>query len=73
MGDRDDFTSYADSRRSGEGIDGAEKEPKKIATAAKAFRAVTAVVVFGIPLITGTATLLGYGVYKAYKRITGRS
>ena len=31
----------------------------------------TAVVVFGIPLVAGTAALLSYGIHKAYKRITG--
>ncbi len=43
----------------------------KATTAAKAFRALTAVVVFGIPLVTGAVALIGYGVHKAYKRITG--
>ncbi len=45
----------------------------KLDTAAKAFRAATAIVVFGIPLLTGTAAVLGYGVYRAYKRIAGQS
>jgi hypothetical protein len=45
----------------------------KIATAAKVVRAITAIVVFGIPVVTGTAVLLGYGVHKLYQRITGRS
>lgn len=45
----------------------------KIATATKVVRAITAIVVFGIPVVTGTAVLLGYGVHKLYERITGRS
>jgi hypothetical protein len=46
---------------------------EKIATATKVVRAITAIVVFGIPVVTGTAVLLGYGVHKLYERITGRS
>jgi hypothetical protein len=45
----------------------------KIATATKAVRAITAIVVFGIPVVTGAAILLGYGVHKLYERMTGRS
>jgi hypothetical protein len=44
----------------------------KISTAAKAFRAITAIAVFGVPLVAGTAALIGYGVHKAYKRITDK-
>ncbi len=73
MDHRDDDRYSADSRRPGEPASGQEEASGKIGTAAKAIRAITAIVVFGIPLVTGTATLLGYGVYKAYKRITGRS
>jgi len=43
----------------------------KVTTVVKVFRALTAVVVFGIPLITGAVALVSYGVHKAYKRITG--
>jgi hypothetical protein len=28
--------------------------------------------VFGIPLVAGTATLLTYGFYKAFKRMASR-
>jgi len=73
MDDRDDYKHSADRKRSGGSCDGEEKGSNKIATAVKAVRAITAIVVFGVPLITGTATLLGYGIHKAYKRITGRS
>jgi hypothetical protein len=41
----------------------------KISTFTKAFRATSAVVVFGIPLVVGTVTLLGYGIAKAYRHI----
>jgi hypothetical protein len=43
----------------------------KISTVVKIFRATTAVVVFGIPLAVGTATLLGYGVVKAFQHLKG--
>ncbi|HBA54939.1 MAG TPA: hypothetical protein DCZ04_10950 [Syntrophorhabdus aromaticivorans] len=49
------------------------KTPGRISTAEKVFRAATALVVFGIPLVAGTAALLGYGVSKAYRRITRKS
>jgi hypothetical protein len=35
-------------------------------------RAATAIVVFGIPLVVGTAAVLGYGVHSLYKRLRGR-
>jgi len=73
MDHRDDYQYSPDSRRPGEPAGGQGKASGKIATAAKAVRAITAIVVFGVPLVTGTATLLAYGVYKAYKRITGSS
>jgi hypothetical protein len=49
-----------------------EKESGEVVAVAKAFRAITAVVVFAIPLVAGAATVLGYGAYKAYRRITGK-
>lgn len=55
----------------GEPVRGQGRESTKIGTAAKAFRAVTAVVVFGIPLIAGVAALVSYGAHRAYRRITG--
>jgi hypothetical protein len=73
MDHKDDYNCSAGRHRPGECANGLEKGSKKIATAAKAIRAITAIVVFGVPLVTGTATLLGYGVYKAYKGITSRS
>ena len=73
MDHRDDYTYSADSRRPVEPAGEPGRASGKIATAAKAIRAITAIVVFGVPLVTGTATLLGYGVYKAYKRVTGGS
>ena len=73
MEHRDDYKCSGNRHRSGEPANGQGRGSKKIATAAKAIRAITAIVVFGIPLVTGTATLFGYGVYKAYKRITRRS
>ena len=73
MDHRDDYKCSVDRHRSGEPANGQGKGSKKIATATKAIRAITAIVVFGVPLVTGTATLLGYGIHKAYRRMTGRS
>lgn len=72
MEQRDDCKHSENHCRSGEPAKGQQEQSGKFATAAKAIRALTAIVVFGVPLVTGTATLLGYGVYKAYKRITNR-
>ena len=72
MDHRDDYQYSPDSRRPAESTSGQGKASGKIATAAKTIRAITAIVVFGVPLVTGTATLLAYGVYKAYKRMTSR-
>jgi hypothetical protein len=63
-------THSANNPRPGESAGGQGKAPGKAAAAVKAIRAITAIVVFGVPLVTGTATLLGYGVHKAYKRMT---
>ncbi len=48
------------------------KKPKasKI-TAFDLIRAASTIIVFGIPLIVGTTTILEYGIYKAYKRLKG--
>jgi hypothetical protein len=73
MDQRDDCTCNADNHGSSEPVGTQEKGSGKIAFAAKIVRATTAIIVFGIPLVTGTATLVGYGLYKAYKRITGTS
>jgi hypothetical protein len=34
-------------------------------------RAVSAIIVFGMPLIAGTTAVIGYGIYKIYKRLKG--
>ena len=73
MDHRDDYKCSADRHRSGEPANEQVKGSKRIATATKTIRAITAIVVFGIPLVTGTVTLLGYGIYEAYKRMTSRS
>jgi hypothetical protein len=50
-----------------------EKErPGGLATAGKVFRVATAVTVFGIPLLVGTAAVIGWGVHGAYKYLTRR-
>jgi len=70
--DRNDDNCSADSRRFGDSASGQGKGSGIIATATKAIRAVTTIVVFGVPLVAGTAALLGYGVYKTYKRFSSR-
>jgi len=44
----------------------------QISAPAKVFRVMATVVVFGIPLITGAAALIGYGAHQVYKRISGK-
>jgi hypothetical protein len=73
MNDRHDCKCSTDCRRPGGDAEEQEKAPEKVTAAAKAFRAITAVVVFGVPLAIGTASLLAYGVHSVYKRMTGRS
>jgi len=62
-----------DDHRSGEPTYRQRKGARKIATAAKAARAVSAIVFFGIPVVVGTATIIGYGIHKVYKWTAGRS
>ncbi|MCX5816653.1 MAG: hypothetical protein NTX75_10520 [Proteobacteria bacterium] len=45
------------------------KKSGKIAAAATAIKAVSTIIIFGVPLIVGTATILGYGAYKAFKKL----
>lgn len=45
-----------------------KKRPKKI-TPLDLIRAATTVIVCGIPLIAGATAILGYGVYKAFKKL----
>ena len=73
MNQRNGCTGDAENGGSGEAAGAQGKGSGKIATASKIIRATTAIIVFGIPLVTGTATLVGYGLYRAYKRITGTS
>jgi hypothetical protein len=72
MDHRDDYESSTNNRGFDEPPSRQGKGSGKISTAAKAFRAITAIVVFGVPLVAGTAALLSYGVHKAYKRITDK-
>ena len=72
MDHRDDYKSPTNNREFDEPPSRQRKGSGRISTAAKAFRAITAIVVFGVPLVAGTAALLSYGVHKAYKRITGK-
>ncbi len=50
-----------------------QKGSRKIAAAAKTARAASAIIFFGIPVVIGTVTLLGYGASKVYKWIFDRS
>jgi hypothetical protein len=45
-----------------------KQKPKRI-TPFDLLRAASTIVVFGIPLIVGTAAILGYGAYKAYEKL----
>jgi len=54
-------------------FDSREEKGRNVPIVAKVFRATGAVVFFGIPLVVGAGTLLGYLVHKAYKQITKRS
>jgi hypothetical protein len=72
MDHRDGYKYAADGPRSGEDVNEGGQGAKKIPAAAKVIRAAAAIVFFGVPLVTGTAALLGYGAFKAYKRIIGR-
>ena len=47
---------------------GDKQKPKKI-TPFDLIRAATTVIVFGIPLIAGAAAVLGYGAYRAFKKL----
>ncbi len=40
--------------------------------AATIFRAATAIVVFGIPLLMGTVAVAGYCAHEVYKKMKGR-
>jgi hypothetical protein len=74
MNRRNDYKRSGEHHRSAEPANDRQgKGSKKIVTAAKTIRAVTAIAIFGIPVVVGTATVLGYGVHKAYKWIAGRS
>ena len=57
--------------RTGGSASGQNKKSDEISPAAKAFRATTAIVVFGIPLVAGAATLLSCGVRAIYQRMKG--
>ncbi|MDD5009258.1 MAG: hypothetical protein PHU49_11565 [Syntrophorhabdaceae bacterium] len=45
-----------------------KRKSKKI-TPFDMIRAASTIVVFGIPLIAGTAAVLGYGAYKAFQKL----
>jgi hypothetical protein len=61
----------------GEGLPGGEtrdreRKPDRPVTATMLVRATVATIVFGIPLVVGTATVAGYGLWSLYKRLTDR-
>jgi hypothetical protein len=68
---RREYMDYRDNNC--EPSSGQGKASGKIVTTTKAIRAITAIVFFAVPVVTGAAVLLGYGVHKMYERITGRS
>jgi hypothetical protein len=46
------------------------KQKSRKITAPELARAVSSIIVFGIPLITLTAAVIGYGMSKIYKKLT---
>ena len=69
MSHRDQYECSADRCKPGEPASGQGKGPGRFE---KAVRATTAIVVFGIPAVALTAALVGCGIHKVYKRLTGR-
>jgi hypothetical protein len=45
------------------------KQKSKKITPVDLIRAVSTIIVFGIPLIAGTTVILGYGAYKAFQKL----
>ena len=45
------------------------KQKSKKITPVDLIRAISTIIVFGIPLIAGTTAIFGYGVYKAFKKL----
>lgn len=72
MDNRHDRSCSADEAMIGEHADGREEESERVAPAEKTFRVGTAIAVFGVPLVAGVAALIGYGVQKLIKAITGK-
>jgi hypothetical protein len=72
MDRRNEYGSLENHYGFGGPADGRGKIGKKVTAVTKATRAISAVVFFGIPSAIGVITLVGYGVHKAYKRITRR-
>jgi len=68
MGKSDDY-----QKRAFDHVSEHDKESVRVSPAAKAFRAVTAIMVFGIPLVTGAAAILSYAVRTVYKHMKGDS
>jgi len=53
------------------GPSGRGREERRRSPLETAARVATAIVVFGIPLAVGTATVAGYGAYHLYRRLFG--
>ena len=69
MGQRDDRER---SRGCGERAAPAHDREEGPGRLAKAVRATSAIVVFGIPMVTAAAALIGCGINIVYRRIVGR-
>jgi hypothetical protein len=54
-----------------EDLTGLESKPGPRSVLETTLRAATAIIVFGIPLAVGTATVFSYGAYRIYKRLAG--
>jgi hypothetical protein len=46
-----------------------KKQKSKKITPVDLARAISAIIVFGIPLVAGTTAVIGYGIYKICKRL----
>lgn len=68
-----DQSNYGTASELGQRFDEPGRRYRKqwagLSIAAKSFRAATAIVVFGIPLVAGTAALIAYGIRSAAKSL----
>ena len=49
-----------------------EQNKKSYKVISTAIKAISTIIVFGIPLVAGTVAILGYGIHKIYKKLKRR-